>query len=85
MKPFTSSMTAKLRQLPDESEDIEKEWLQLRSGIIALAVKCCAQMRLRVAGDSKKRTPGGTKMSEQLFEQRNMHMLQNRSSPDFNS
>jgi len=31
----------KFRQLPDEFEDIEKEWLLFRSAIIALAVESC--------------------------------------------
>jgi len=33
-KQFAFSMTAKFRQLPDESEDIETEWLLFRSAII---------------------------------------------------
>jgi len=48
---------AKFRQLPDESEDIEMEWSLFRSVITASAVECCGQKRLRVAGDSEKRTP----------------------------
>jgi len=56
-KQFASSMTAKFRRLPDESEGIEKEWLLFRSAIIALAVECCRQERPRVTGVSEKRTP----------------------------
>jgi len=39
-KQFPSSMTAKLRQLSDESEDIEKEWSLFRSAIIGSTVEC---------------------------------------------
>jgi len=57
-KQFVSSMTAKFRQLPDESEDIEMEWSMFRSAIIASAVEYCGgQKWLRVAGDSEKRIP----------------------------
>jgi len=56
-KQFASSMKAKFRQLPDESEDIEKKWSLFSSAIIASAVECCGQKRLRLAEDSEKRTP----------------------------
>jgi len=49
-------MTVKFRQLPNESEDIEKEWSLFRSVIIVSTVEWCGQKRLRVAGDSEKRT-----------------------------
>ena len=36
-KQFASSISSKFRQLPDVSEDIEKEWLLFRSAIISSA------------------------------------------------
>ena len=56
-KQFASSISSKFRQLPDVSEDIEKEWLLFRSAIISSAAESCGRKRLRVAGDSEKRTP----------------------------
>ena len=49
-KQFASSISSKFRQLPDVSEDI-------RSAIISSAAESCGRKRLRVAGDSEKRTP----------------------------
>jgi len=69
-------MKAKLRQLPNESEDIDMEWSLFRSAIIASALDCCGQKWLRVAGDAgdgEKSTPGGTRTLKKLFEQRKMH------------
>jgi len=54
-KQFATSMTAKFRQIPDESEDIEKEWSLFRSAIIASAVISCRQKLLRVAEEWEKR------------------------------
>ena len=54
---FASSISSKFRQLPDVSEDIEKEWLLFRSASISSAAESCGRKRLRVAGDSEKRTP----------------------------
>ena len=56
-KQFASSISSKFRQLPDVSEDIEKEWLLFRSAIISSAAESCGRKRLRMAGDSEKRTP----------------------------
>ena len=56
-KQFASSISSKFRQLPNVSEDIEKEWLLFRSAIISSAAESCGQKRLRMAGDSEKRTP----------------------------
>ena len=56
-KQFVSGTSSKFRQLPDLSEDIEKEWLLFRSAIILSAAGSCERKRLRVAGDSEKRTP----------------------------
>ena len=56
-KQFASSISSKFRQLSDVSEDIEKEWLLFRSAIISSAAENCGRKRLRVAGDSEKRTP----------------------------
>ena len=56
-KQFVSSTSSKFRQLPDLSENIEKEWLLFRSAIILSAAESCERKRLRVAGDREKRTP----------------------------
>ena len=57
-KQCASSISSKLRQLPDASENIEKEWLLFRSAIISSAPESCGRKRLRVASESKKRTLG---------------------------
>ena len=56
-KQFASSVSSMFKQLPDVFEDIEKEWLLFSSTIILLAAESCKLKRLRVAGDSEKRTP----------------------------
>ena len=56
-KPFTCSISSKFRQLPDASDDMEKEWSLFRSAIISSAAESYGRKRLRVAGDSEKRTP----------------------------
>ena len=56
-KQFASSISSKFSQLPDVSEDIEREWLLFRSAIISSAAESCGRKRLRMAGDSEKRTP----------------------------
>ena len=38
-------------------KDVEKEWLLFRTAIISSAAESCGRKRLRVAGDSKKKTP----------------------------
>ena len=40
-KQFAFSISSKFRQLPDVSEDIEKEWLLFRSAIISSAAEIC--------------------------------------------
>ena len=40
-KQFAFSISSKFRQLPDVSEDIEMEWLLLRSAIISSAAESC--------------------------------------------
>ena len=55
-KQFASSISSKFRQLPDVSEDIEKEWLLFRAAIISSAAESCGRKRFRVAGGSEKRT-----------------------------
>ena len=47
-KQFASSILSKFRQLPDASEDIEKEWLLFRSAIISSHAESCEQKQLRV-------------------------------------
>ena len=44
-------------QLADAFEDVKKEWQLFKSEIISSAAKCCARKRLKVAGDSEKKTP----------------------------
>ena len=56
-KQFASSISSKFKQLPDVSEVIEKEWLLFISAIISSPAESCRQKRLRVSGDSEKRTP----------------------------
>ena len=56
-KQFAYSISSKFRQLSDVSKDIEKEWLLFRSAIISSAAESCGRKRLRLAGDSEKRTP----------------------------
>ena len=77
-KQFASSISSKFRQLPDVSEDIEREWLLFRSALISSAAESCGRKRLRVAGDSEKKHLGGTKRLKKLFEQRKM-----RSRPGY--
>ena len=77
-KQFTSSISSKFRQLPDVSEDIEKEWLLFRSAFISSAAESCGQKRLRVAGDSEKRTPWWNQEVKEAMEQRKM-----RSRPGY--
>ena len=54
---LASNISSKFRQLPYVSEDIERDWLLFRSAIISSAAESCGRKRLRVAGDSDKRTP----------------------------
>ena len=55
-KQFASNVLNNFRQLADAFEDIEKEWQLFNSEIISSAAKCCAQKRLKVAGNSEKKT-----------------------------
>jgi len=87
-KQFASSMTAKFRLLTDESEVIDMEWSLFRSAIIALAVECCGQKRLRVAGDSEKRIPWWSQNVKEAIRAKKdafKALLQNRSSTDLQS
>ena len=84
-KQLASSISSKLRQLPDVSEDIEREWLQFRSAIISSAAKSCGRKRLRVAGDSEKRTPWWNQEVKEAIRAKKdafKAWLQNRSSSD---
>ena len=56
-KQFASNVSNNFRQLADAFEDMEKKWQLFKSEIISSAAKCCARKRLKVAGDSEKRTP----------------------------
>ena len=87
-KQLASSISFKFKQLPDVSEDIEKEYLLFRSAIILPAAESCGRKRLRVAGDSEKRTPWWNKEVEEAI--RTMKgafkaWLQDRSSTDLQS
>ena len=55
-KQFASSISSKFRQLPDVSEDIEKEWLLFRSAIISSAAESCGRKRLRLGAIVRKST-----------------------------
>ena len=84
-KQFASS---KFRQLPDVSEDIEKEWLLFRLAIISSAAESCGRKRLRVAGDSEKRTPWcNQEVKEAIRAKKDAFKawLQDRSSSDLQS
>ena len=56
-KQLASNVSNSFRQLADAFEDIEKEWQLFKSEIISSAAKCCARKRLKVVGDSEKKTP----------------------------
>ena len=87
-KQSASSVSSKFRQLPDVSEDIEKEWLLFRSAIISSAAESCGRKRLRVAGNGEKRTPWwNQEVKEALRAKKDAFQawLQNRSSSDLQS
>ena len=87
-KQFASSISSKFRQLPDVSEDIEKEWLLFRSAVISSAIESCARKRLRVAGDSEKRTPRRNQEVKEAIQAKKdafKALLQNRSSSHLQS
>ena len=76
------------RQLPDVSEVIEKEWLLFRSAIISSAAETCRQKRLRVAGDSEKKTPWWKQEVKEAIRAKKdtfKALLQDRSSSDLQS
>ena len=87
-KQFASSISSKFRQLPDVSEDIEKEWLLFRSAIISSAAESCGRKRLRMAGDSEKRTPWWNQEVKEAIRAKKdafKAWLQDRSSSDLQS
>ena len=77
-KQFAFSISSKFRELPDVSEDIEKEWLLFRSAIISSAAKNCGRNGLEWRVIVRKEHLGGTKRLKKLFEQRKM-----RSRPGY--
>ena len=84
-KQFASSISSKFRQLPKVSENIEREWLLFRSAVISSAAESCGRKRLRVAGDSEKRTPWwNQEMKEAIRAKKDAFKawLQDRSSSD---
>ena len=84
-KQFASSISSKLRQL---SEDIDKEWLLFRSAIILSAAESCERKRLRVAGDSEKKTPWWNHQVKEAIRAKQdafKALLQDRSSSDLQS
>ena len=90
-KQFASSISSKFRQLPDVSEDIEKEWLLFRSAIISSTAESCGrsiEKRLRVAGDSEKRAPWWNQLLKEAIRAKKdafKAWLQDRSSSDLQS
>ena len=87
-KQFASSMSAKFRELPDVSEDIEMEWSLFRSAIISSAAECCGRKRLRLAASSEKRTPWWNQdVKEAIRAKKDAYkaLLQNRSALDLQS
>ena len=87
-KQFASSISSKFRQLLNVSEDIEKEWLQFRSAIISSAAESCGRKRLRVAGDSEKRTPWWNQEVKEAIRAKKgafKAWLRDRSSSDLTS
>ena len=81
----TDPLHPKFRQLPDVSEDMEKEWLLFRSALISSAAESCGRKRLRVAGDSEKRTPWRNQEVKEAFRAKKdafKAWLQDRSSSD---
>ena len=87
-KQFASSISFMFRQLPDVSEDIEKEWLLFKSAIISSAAESCGRKRLRVAGDSEKRTPWWNQEVKEAIRAKKdtfKAWLQERSSSDLQS
>ena len=87
-KHFASNISSKFRQLPDVSEDIEKEWLLFRSAIISSVTESFGQKRLRVVGDSEKRTPWwNQEVKDAIRAKKNEFktLLQARSSSDLQS
>ena len=87
-KQFASSILSKFRQLPDVSEDIEKEWLLFRSAIISSAAESCGRKWLRVAGNSEKRTPWWNQEVKEAIQAKKdafQAWLQDRLSSDLQS
>ena len=84
-KQLASSISSKFRQLSDVSEDIKKECLLFRSAIILSAAESCGRKRLRVAGDSEKRTPWWNQEVKEAIRAKKHAFkawLQDRSSSD---
>ena len=85
---LASNVSSKFRQLPYVSEDIEREWLLFRSAIISSAAESCGRKRLRVAGDSEKRTPWWNQEVKEAIRAKKdafKAWLQDRSSSDLQS
>ena len=69
-------------------QDIEKEWLLFRSAFIFSAAESCGRKRLRVAGDSEKRTPWWNQKNKETIRPKKdafKALLQDRSSSDLQS
>ena len=70
------------------STDVEKEWLLFRSAIISSTAESCGRKRLRVAGDSEKRTPWWNQEVKEAIRAKKdafKAWLQDRSSSDLQS
>ena len=84
----SSNVSFKFGQLPNASEDIIKKWQQFRSAISSSAAESCERKRLRVAGDSEKRTPWWNQKVEEAIRAKKgafKALLQDRSSSDLQS
>ena len=71
-----------------KNKNIEKDWLLFRSAIISSAAESCGRKRLRVAGDSEKRTPWWNQEVKEAIRAKKdafKAWLQDRSSSDLQS
>ena len=88
-KQFASSISSKFRQLPDVSEDIEREWLLFRSAIISSAAESCgAENGLEWRAIVRKRTPWWNQEVKEAIRAKKdafKAWLQDRSSSDLQS
>ena len=88
-RQFASSSSSNFWQLPNVSGNIEKEWLLFRSTIISSAAESCGRKRLKVVGNSEKKTTPcwNQKIKEAIRAKKETlkALLQDRSSSDLQS